>query len=620
MRSTYTSVLLALIASNIATAQNGPIPALVNGALKERHFTVEHGHHPIVHSQQRDVIWSDDFSNTSNWIIGVAPDRDPQTWVIGTEGPTGTFSESYGTLESTTAGNNFALFDSDLACGGNQEAWIQTATPIDLSTYPGAVLEFEQLFSRFRGDCFVDVSSDGVIWTEFIINEEVDVNTSTDNPDLRRVNLSAFGETATVYIRFRYFSTEEEHGDGAGCDYAWMIDDVAVVTLPDYDIIANLGYISQTGEGEEYGRVPQSQWVPTLNVGAEITNFGSQMQTNVLVDIECLNADNEQMFALQQSVGDIAATDTVVTDNDVNMANPAIGLYTTSFQVSSDQTAFDQAPENNDRLRTFQVTEHIYSLDNLGNHPAGEQTTEQVGTLSFLNNPENVKLLNFYVIHQPMAVTGLEIALGPASESGSVVVASILDTADVFANPSVVNQPIVESDPHVITPSEVAAGRVTIEFPGPFTLTPNAYYATVSLFADGDRDVFVLDDRTVPQPNAASMVYIPFDPGGNQNLYGGNGNAWAVRLTSNPSIGVRENEELLGVSIFPNPTSSVLRITTSTNLKHTVEVMNLIGETARKQTFSTAASLDLSDLAAGVYAVRVSDGIKSVVQQVTLTH
>ncbi len=619
MRSTYTSVLLALIASNIATAQTGSTSPHLRGAVKERHFPVERVHRTIAYSQQRDVIWSDDFSNPSNWVTGTAADRDPDTWVIGTAGPTGTFSSTYGTLQSTSAANGFALFDSDLACGGNQEAWIRTVNPIDLSAYAGALLEFEQLFSRFRGDCFVDVSTDGTLWTEFIINEEVDVNASTDNPDLRRVNLSSFGEEPTVYIRFRYYSTEEEHGNGAGCDYAWMVDDLALVTLPDYDIVANLGYVSQTGDGEEYGRVPQSQWVPTLNVGAEVTNFGSQLQTNVMVDIACVDADNVTMFSTQQTIGDIAATDTMVTDSDVTFADPALGLYTTSFEVSSDQLAFDASPDDNSRQRTFQVTEHLYSLDNIGDHPAGQQITDQVGTLSFENNPENVKLMNFYVIHQPMTVTGLEIGLGPASESGSIIVASILDTVDVFASPSVVNQPIVESEPHVVTQAEVAAGKVTIEFPGPYTLTPNAYYATASLFADGDRDVFILDDETVAQPNAASMVYIPFDPGANQNLYGGNGTAWAVRLTSNPSIGMKENGELSGVTVFPNPSNGVLRINTNTNVKHTAEVLDLTGALVRSFTFTGNVVVDLSDLEAGVYAVRVDDGARSKTERITLT-
>lgn len=619
MKAAYTSVLLALLGTSMATAQDGNSVIRFGNALKQRHYAVAPTHQPITHSAQRDVIWSDDLSNPSTWIIGTAPDRDPDTWVIGTDGPTGTFSSTYGTLESTTAANGFALFDSDLACSGNQEPTLQTATPIDLSGYPGAVLEFEQLFSRFRGDCFVDVSSDGTNWTEFEVNAEVDVNTSTDNPDLRRVNLSSFGGESTVWIRFRYFSTEDEHGNGAGCDYAWMIDDVAVVTLPDNDIIVNLGYVSQTGDGEEYGRVPLSQWVPTLNVGVELTNFGSQTQTNITVDIACENADGLEIFQTQQTATDMNVTDTLVTDGEVTMEDPAVGIYTTTFTVNSDQIALDASPENNSRVRTFQVTTDIYSLDNIGAHPSGQQELEQVGTLSFENNSENVKLMNFYVIHNTMQVTGLEIGLGSLSEPGASIVISLLDTADVFATPSVVNQAIAESDPHVLTQAEITAGKVTIEFPGPVTLTPNAYYAVASLFADGDNDVFVQDDLTVPQPNAASMVWIPFDPGANQNLYGGNGTAWAVRLTSNPTIGISEADELDGVTMFPNPTNGMLRISTATNVRHTVEVLSMIGGLVRTVSFNGSGGIDVTDLAEGVYTVRVSDGTRTTQQKVSVT-
>lgn len=604
-----------MLGASMASAQSASHER-TNAALKQRRHTINSTHGPAQHAAQRDVIWADDLSDPTTWIIGTGDGRDPDTWVIGTEGPTGTFSSTYGTLTSTSAANGFALFDSDLACGGNQEPTLRTASSIDLSAYPGAVLEFEQLFSRFRGDCFVDVSTNGTEWTSFEVNQDVDVNESSDNPDLRQVNLSAFGGQSTVWIRFRYFSTEEDHGNGAGCDYAWMVDDVTIVTLPDNDIIVNLGYVSQTGDGEEYGRVPQAQWQPTLNVGAELTNFGSQTQTNITVDIVCENEDGLEVFQTQQTGTDLSVTDTLVTDGDVTLDDPATGLYTTTFTVSSDQIALDASPENNTRTRTFEVTEHVYSLDNIGNHPDGLQELEQVGTLSFENNAENVKLMNLYVINNTAQVTGLEIGLGPATDPGSSIVISILDTADVFATPSVVNQALAESDPHVITQAEVTAGKVTIEFPGPVTLTPNAYYAVASLFADGENHVFILDDTTVPQPNAASMVWIPFDPGANQNLYGGNGTAWAVRMTFDPSIGMAETTDLGEVTMFPNPTSGPLRISSNGKGRQRVEVTDPLGALVHVSSINGIGMVDLGTLAPGAYLVRVSDGEVNTVRQV----
>jgi hypothetical protein len=619
MRTYHPAILMALL-TTVASAQNSATSHRLGNAVKQVHHPVtsDRGHmnHPI----QRDVIWSDDLSDPATWVSGTGSGRDPDTWVIGTAGPTGTYSQSYGTLASTTAANGFALFDSDRACGGNQEATLRTANPVDLSAYPGALLQFEQLFSRFRGDCYVDISSDATNWTSYLINEEVNVNASTANPDLREVNISAFGGEQTVYIRFRYYSTEAFHGAGAGCDYAWMIDDVALVTLPDHDMAVDLGYVSQTASGEEYGRVPLSQWVPSLLVGAEVNNYGGQPQTNVLVDIACTAPDGTEVFTVQHFIGNLDATDTIVTSGQASIPDPMIGAYTVTYTVTSDQAAFDSNTENDSRMRKFQATDHIYSLDNVGGHPPGYQILQQVGTRSFLSNAENVKLMNFYVIHHPMTVTGMEIGLGPASEAGARIAISILDTTDIFRPNPVVNEPLVESDQYTLTQAQVAAGKVTIEFPGPYTLQPGAYYAVASLFAVGDNDVYVLDDRTVPQPNAASMVWLPFDPGTNQHLYGGNGTAWAVRLTSDPTIGLEEYHELNGISMYPNPTSNSLRITTRANVKHTVLITDMMGALVRTTTFNGSDLLDLSDLAPGVYAVQVSDGTKKTVRQVMVAH
>jgi hypothetical protein len=264
------------------------------------------------------------------------------------------------------------------------------------------------------------------------------------------------------------------------------------------------------------------------------------------------------------------------------------------------------------------VTEQVYSLDNLGNHPAGTETATQTGSGSFADNTENVKLLTMYYINAPMTVTGLEIALGAASDPGSSIIISILDTVDVLATPSIVNQPLAESDFYIITQADIDAGVVGIPFPEPITLPVGAYYAVASCYADGTNDVFVLDDTTVPQPGLASALWIPFDPPNNQNFYGGNGEAWAIRLSTNPTISVPEAEELTGVTMYPNPTKNILNITTGLNEKFTMEVMNVLGEVVLTNTFTGMTTLDTTPFADGVYTIRVSNGTKATVQRVTL--
>jgi hypothetical protein len=297
--------------------------------------------------------------------------------------------------------------------------------------------------------------------------------------------------------------------------------------------------------------------------------------------------------------------------------------------VTSDEIGQDENPNDNSRVRTFEVTSNIYSLDNIGNHPAGTEVLTQAGSASFTDNPEGLKLMTMYYVNTPMVVTGFQIGVGPASRAGGTIAISILDTADVFQFPAVVTNPVngIESDPFVLTTAHVTADVVNIPFPTPITLQPNAYYAVATVTGNGttasttDAEAFILDDTTVPQPNITSAIWLPFDiqeDGSEGPHFYSNGTAWAIRMSTNPTISIAENTELEGVSMYPNPTNGLLNITTTMNEKYTVEVMNVLGEVVSTSNFNGMTTMDLSGLASGVYNVRIATGTKATVQRITL--
>jgi hypothetical protein len=430
------------------------------------------------------------------------------------------------------------------------------------------------------------------------------------NPQTVEVNItSVAANQTTVYLQFEW------QGDW---EYYWAIDDLSLSPLPDNEIVMNYGYQSTTGLGEEYGRIPQSQLPVTINLGAELLDFGALDQTNVVVDISYADTDGNEVFAVSTDVGTLSSQETVITDEDVILPALPTGNFTGTYSVTSDQILMDGNISDNTRLRSFEVTNDIYALDNVGNHPAGiTEVLTPTGTGSFEGNTEDVKLMTMYYINAPYTVTGLEIGLDGNSDPGGAIVISILDTTDVLANPSVVNLPLAESDFHILTQAEITARKVTIEFPFPVTLDVGAYYAVASLYADGNADVYVVDDETVPQPALASVLWLPFDPD-NQFLYGGNGTAWAIRMTSDPNISVHEYNELEGLTMFPNPTNGILRINSVKSEKYTVEVQNMLGAKVMTNVFTGNIVLDLAGFADGVYSVRVSNGTLSFVQRITL--
>ena len=608
MNKLYISALaLSLIGGTAMAQSNG---SAHNRVLKQR-ITAQPAHHvPVGYSANREVIWTDDFSNPATWNIGNINDPNNDNWVIGTTGSTGPYT--IGTIESTTAANGFALFDSDLLCGGLQNAWIAMANPIDLSAYSGVVLQFEQFYREFQGTCYVETSIDnGATWTTTQIND-IGGNSITDNPELLSVNLSSqIGGAASALIRFRY---------EGGCDYAWMIDDVAVITLPDHEIIMDYGYTAQFGGGYEYGRVPQSQMPSTLDVGAGVINFGANDQTNVSVSISLMDESMTEIGSAIVPIGTMLNGDTSVAEANITLPSPTpVGIYTAYFTVTSDQIGMDDNMSNNFAYRYFQVSNDLYTLDGIDMVPDSILSLSQAGTGSFTDNTQDVRLLNYFEIQTGEMFYGGEIVLSSNTDAGSYFTMSVYDTADVLASTPDLSSPLAQSDIRVISQTDLDNGGVVgLSFLDPIMLNPGAYFVSANMFQESGNDLFILDDETVPQPSIASMLWIPVDDQ-NINLYGGNGTAWAVRLSKMLGVGVQEAPALQGVTMYPSPTTGPVQIRSEITGHMTVEVYNTLGTLVQTASFNgTETSLDLSGNAAGIYTIRVGDGTNYNVQRIAL--
>lgn len=278
----------------------------------------------------------------------------------------------------------------------------------------------------------------------------------------------------------------------------------------------------------------------------------------------------------------------------------------------------DAIPGNNAKTRYFEVTSDLYSIDGIGVIPEDELVLSSTGTDSFTDNTQDVRLLNYFEIHTEETFTGVEVYLQSQTEPGSYFIAAVYDTAGVFVVGTALPSPLVESDPRVITTQDTIVRRTSVNFVDPITLAPGAYYVSANLFQEAGHNIRIIDDLTVPQPNAASALWLPIDPAG-QNIYGGNGTAWAIRLSSSPSLGIQETPSLEGVTMYPSPTDGPLQVRTKTAGHMTVEVFNALGAMVQTASFNgTATSLDLSGHTAGIYMVRVSDGTNYNVQRIAL--
>ncbi|MCB0782029.1 MAG: T9SS type A sorting domain-containing protein [Flavobacteriales bacterium] len=567
-----------------------------------------------------NAIWSEDFGNgfPAGWTITDNSGICPWTWSL--DGSWGFFNGNQGTsgtdpIESTTAANGFLIADNDSANNvtygqpsGTTYQYLATyftTNAIDLTGFPNVQLEFEQYFRYNNSPVLsVEVSNDGTTWTQWDVKGSVQPNTASTNPDLVSLNISAVaGNQPTVYIRIGWDSRV----------YYWMIDDMRIVPTAQYEGVCDFGVISHTGGGEEYGRVPTDQFQPTLNLGAQVRNAGFDTLTNVTVDVQVLDPMSATFITTTLPVGTLNPGDTVYVDADPALPAVMMGTYTATFTMNSDQNASEPDLTNNEVERAFAVDDMLYSLDGVDVH-LGTETLLALGTGNFTGNTDGVYCFTYFQIEQTTTVYGLDVLLSNNSEADGIVIGSIHDTLTVLADDP--SQPLIESLDVVLTAADITNGQVTIPFAQPQVLTPGGYYAAVSLFSNGGTsDIFVIDDNTVPQPGNAGLMYLPSvaTPG----VYG-NGNAFAIRLNLDQTIGIAEDEEVPGFGVYPNPTlDGRFTVTTSGTGTYDLIVVNTLGEQVATARFNGNTLVDLKGLAAGVYTVRVSDGTRTSVRRVT---
>jgi hypothetical protein len=302
-------------------------------------------------------------------------------------------------------------------------------------------------------------------------------------------------------------------------------------------------------------------------------------------------------------------------NEDVTITDWPLGTYTTKMWISTDDQASDGDLNNDTIVRVFEVTTDVYSLDGLGVYP--QTILSSLGTASFAFNTDGVYCFTNYFVRQDLTVYGLYVGINSQSVPGAVLAGSLHDTTDVMADDP--TAPLTFGNDYTLTQADIDAGFVILPFNESYTLeSTQGYFAGVKLYSsNGATHVRIVDDFTVPQPGSYIYLGEPTQPGDEPGT-AGNGNAFVIRLISNPNIGMEEREELEGVNVFPNPTNGLVNLTFTVQGAYSVELINALGETVSTQRLNGNSTIDLSDLAKGVYSVRISNKEKTTVQRISL--
>jgi hypothetical protein len=299
------------------------------------------------------------------------------SWIHTDDGPQGPFLVD--PIESTTAANGWAMFDSDSDCNdtAGQDAWLISPL-LDCTDKTAVYLQFQTYYRRFNDLAFVMVGTDlGDLgsWTEIEVFPGITNNSWGDgattgaaaaNPQNILIDLSdeMAGESA-VYFAFRFFSDPStiQAGTLYGCAYSWQIDDVVLTEdnpLPPHDMQANDNWFAVAPNV----LWPASQLEPFSFI-CDIQNVGAQEQTNVNLNITIVDdATGNTVYTADQAYGTITAdsiAENVSFGEFTPPSSPAPNIYTATYTVTADST--DLNPDNNSVSFQFAVTDTVFAKE-----------------------------------------------------------------------------------------------------------------------------------------------------------------------------------------------------------------------------------------------------------------
>lgn len=546
------------------------------------------------------VHWTDDFSNPANWTITEgAGSSGSALWVIGTTPASGTYSGSYGEILSTSAANGYALFDSDSDCSGDQIAELTTTNSIDLTGFNNIRLVFEEHYLRWYDSTLVYVSNDGgTAWTPFplAINNNTDIEggptTIGPNPTTVTVDISSVaGNQSNVKIRFTFYSTQAEFGAAGGCGYMWYIDDARIEDIPSID--ASITDMTLVDDACGLSNA-ETVAIDIMNGGmAPITGFNVSYIVNGGTPVV-------ETYTATIAAG---ATATYTFTTTVDMSAPM------AYTIDANVTLTGDGDASNDNMTG--ATEHyplvnapyttsfegtpvsdlenwtIYNVDGTFNGWSLDNTYPNSGT--------NELIVVEFDAAQTTPVAGLsdQWAISSCLNLSTGVTYRVKYFTRTF--------PSFEGGIEVAIGStkSVAGMTTTIK---PHVASPSAGYAADSTdFTVASSGVYYMGFRA-QNTNASANTAVLLDD---------------ISITVAPPIGIKENAANNTIAIFPNPSNGVFTVKAVEN--SSVEVYSVIGENVYAANLVKGNnSVDLSNMAAGTYIVKVKSGNETTTKRVVI--
>jgi hypothetical protein len=582
-------------------------------------------------------LWSEDFNGgttTSNgtWITtGI--------WKHSYSTTNGAYSAGTNPFASTSSSNGFMLFDSDSA-NTDFSTMTMVSSPIgytgelispviDLSGQPSALLTLEQDFRFCCSNSLtiqLSVSTDGgTTWgNPYDLSFGLAVNTAYSNSNSGYYSFVNISSEAANQSNVKLKFTWNDPGL-ANSHYYWAIDDIGIELLPDNDIKNESSWIyGQSTNFAEYGRTPLSQMDQNWIVGCQVSNIGFLDQDSVTLDVDFGSFSTSAIYD-EDNDGNpdiLLADSTKIIQIDISPSLSS-GVYQGTYTLSS---TGDQSGgitfANNIKLRNFEITNDIYSLDGIGNYPPGLEFLGSLGTNSFTNFPDGVVCATYYPIRQEEVLNSVRVYISNSTVAQSEVILYVLDslsfTSGLFSNS------VFTSELYTVTAQDVNNGYIDIPVANNIgwdpinntstweniTLGVGGYYAAIELYSGGNTyDIKIIDDRTVDQPFWSSAIWL-------DQAYT-NGNAFAIRMNFGASVDLVESSANK-LHVFPNPSKEFVNIKIENNLPSELILMDVSGKIVLEKTFTNSLNINLSNLNNGIYFLSVANNFQIINERVNI--
>lgn len=513
----------------------------------------------FIHAQ----LWENDFSNSSEWIstdLNAGTDQ----WTISNAAIGGNVD----TINSASAGNGFAQFNSEVQCSANHQDVVLTYfQTIDISSNELSYLEFVQHYKRKKDTLYVEFSNDGLTWESIRVNQKYWFYQQTSNPDTVRVSIPSAIQSQPFYLRFKY---------SGECGFAWLIDDVKIFEKEQYAITVSEKLVQNEMSFEE---IPVCQ-IDILQSKVHVTNFGFDTLFDVKVQIDKYK-DGVFDFTFLEII------DTVLPESDT--------LFFTSVLDGSmvntyDFYQFEFKIYSND-LDTLYRTDSVYISETVikafkgedGNYFTTSNEDWGIGNMFIFTNEYCSTVPAVYIPDDPNAL-GQMIFIRFYKVVNGLYQYYTNSGDHQITNSDLGNWTfLIVEDPY----AEFFAGDTSI-------IIVSTYGSTINFeYTSNITTSFTLSmDETISKIEEGRSVKISLNP-----YFGFDCN------TCWESINENDYQE---ISVFPNPASDFISIESQTQLVE-VRIFSLDGKLVYTASDLNVNDIDISMLNPGLYAVKAKD-------------